>query len=209
MFLILLRRHINEKGIKFSEIAEKMKKSISYVNEIHKGRRIIKVEDIFKFADALSLNIQEKNEFIETYMTEKYSELYDFMKMNIQGVNSIPLLEYKKLEMTENPEESEEQIPFFNTGIENLIALKLGTEILTNKFRKNDYMIVRLNDKKGLDTEYTDNFVLYKINKKLKIGRVEKNNEKYYMKTENGIDEENIKNCQIIGYIIGKYTEKL
>ena len=74
---------MEERGLKFSQIAKSVDKSISYVNEIHKGRREIKIDDIIRFSDALSLNLGEKAEFVELYLSERYPELFEFLNYNI------------------------------------------------------------------------------------------------------------------------------
>ena len=203
MFLELLRLHMEERGLKFSQIAKSVNKSISYVNEIHKGRREIKIDDIIRFSDALNLNLGEKAEFVELYLSERYPELFEFIRMNISGVESVPVLELEGIH--ENKvSESSSHIPVIYSQIKGLFALKLEHTISEGKFQKGDYIIIKLKEEEKIAEEYAEKNILYSISNEIFIDKFLIKEDKYFLLDKN--IEVPKKEISIIGYIVGKYT---
>ena len=203
MFLELLRLHMEERGLKFSQIAKSVDKSISYVNEIHKGRREIKIDDIIRFSDALSLNLGEKAEFVELYLSERYPELFEFIRMNISGVESVPVLELDSIN-DNKVSESSSHIPVIYSQIKGLFALKLEHTILEGKFQKGDYIIIKLKEEEKIAEEYAEKNILYSMDNEMSIDKFLIKEDKYFLLDKN--IEVPKKEISIIGYIVGKYT---
>lgn len=203
MFLDLLRMHIEEKGRRFSQIAKYLDKSVSYVNEIHKGRREIKLGDIVKFAEALELDFHDKVEFVEQYLMEKYPELFKILKMNVSAIESIPVLENEELMNHREKAESYTHIPVIHSNIKGVLAMKLEKDFIENKFMKDDYLILKLREESGFITECLGKYVAYPGEDGVYLDKVTENNGKYFFLTQN-IEIPDTK--KIIGYIIGKYT---
>ena len=203
MFLDLLKMHIEERGQRFSQIARYLNKSVSYVNEIHKGRREIKLDDIVRFAEALDLDFYDKIEFVEQYLSEKYPELFKVLKMNVSAIDSIPVLETG--ELTEHGEklESHTHIPVIYSNIKGVLAIKLEKDLVENKFLKDDYLILKLREDSGFTKECPGKYVLYPDENGVYLDKVTEDSGKYYFLAKNTeIPDTN----KIIGYVIGKYT---
>ena len=206
MFLELLKSHMEERGLKFGQIAKSVNKSISYVNEIHKGRREIKIDDIINFSDALSLNLSEKTEFVELYLSERYPDLFEFIRINIGGVESVPVLEFDNVE-DKKISESSTHIPIIHSQIKGLFALKLEFTILEGKFQKGEYIIIKIKENEKLEDEYIDKYILYSRDKEIFIDKLVFKEEKYFLLDKN--IEVSEKQICIIGYIVGKYVNIL
>ena len=204
MFLDLLKKHIEERGQRFSQIARYLDKSVSYVNEIHKGRREIKLNDIVKFAEALELDFHDKTEFIEMYLSEKYPELFKVLKLNVSAIESIPVLEAENLLNYGEKAESYMHIPIIYSNIKGVLAIKLEKDFMENKFLKDDYLILKLRENSGFTGECLGKYVLYPDEDGIYLDKVTENNGKYYFLLKNTeIPDTN----KIIGYVIGKYTD--
>lgn len=204
MFLELLKMHIEEKGYKFSQIAKSLNKSVSYVNEIHKGRREIRPDDLIKFADALELCFEDKTEFVELYLSEKYPDLFSFIRLNISGVESVPVLETKTILNNDfKKAESSSHIPVVNSKIKGILSIRLEKTLLEEKFQKDDYIIIKLIENKKFNDEDLNKYILCSDNDKIYIDQLTLKDGKYFF-TER--KEEISDKIEIIGYIIGKYT---
>ena len=204
MFLDLLKMHIEERGQKFSQIAGYLNKSVSYVNEIHKGRREIKLDDIVRFAEALDLDFYDKVEFIEQYLVEKYPELFKVLKMNVSAIESIPVLETETLVNSGKEAESYTHIPVIHSNIKGVLAIKLGKDLIEDKFMKDDYLVLKLREESGFITECLGKYVVYPDENGVYLDKVTENNGKYYFLAKNA-EIPNIN--KIIGYVIGRYTD--
>lgn len=204
MFLELLKMHIEEKGYKFSQIAKSLNKSVSYVNEIHKGRREIRPDDLIKFSDALELSFEEKTEFIEVYLSEKYPDLFSFLRLNISGVESVPVLETKAILSKDFKEiESSTHIPVVHSKIKGILSIKLERTILEEKFQKGDYIVIKLKENKKINDEDLNKYILCSDIDKVYIDQLTLKEGKYFFMEK---EEEVSEKIEIIGYIIGKYT---
>jgi transcriptional regulator with XRE-family HTH domain len=202
MFLDLLKQHIEDRGQRFSQIAKHLNKSVSYVNEIHKGRREIRLDDIVSFAEALELDFYEKVEFVEQYLTEKYPELFKVLKMNVSAVESIPVME--KEDIINNKEaESYTHIPVIHSNIKGVLAIKLENDLIKDKFLKGDFLILKLREDSGFAGECPGKYIVYPDENGLYIDKVTINDGKYYFLAK---DSEIPDINKIIGYVIGKYT---
>lgn len=203
MFLELLKSHMEERGLKFGQIAKSVNKSISYVNEIHKGRREIKIDDIIDFSDALNLNLNEKTEFVELYLSERYPDLFEFIRINISGVESVPVLELDNVR-DKKFSESSTHIPIVHSQVKGLFALRLESTILEGKFQKDEYIIIRLKENEKFEEEYIDKYVLYSMNNEIFIDKLLLKEGRYFLFDKNV--EVSEKQICIIGYIVGKYV---
>ena len=204
MFLDLLKRHIEERGQRFSQIAKYLDKSVSYVNEIHKGRREIKLNDIVKFTEALELDFHDKVEFIELYLSEKYPELFKVLKMNVSAIESIPVLETENVLNYREKTESYMHIPVIYSNIKGVLAIKLEKDFLENKFLKDDYLILKLRENSGFTEECLGKYILYPEENGIYLDKLTENSGKYYFLVKNAEIPDTSK---IIGYVIGKYTD--
>ena len=204
MFLDLLKMHIEERGRRFSQIAKYLNKSVSYVNEIHKGRREIRLDDIVSFAEALELDFYDKVEFVEQYLAEKYPELFKLLKMNVSAVESIPVLETEDVTGHGKNTESHTHIPVIYSNIKGVLAIKLEKDLMKGKFEKGDYLILKLREDSGFIGECPGKYILYPKEDALYLDKVIINNGRYhFLSQKDEIPDIN----KIIGYVIGKYVD--